>query len=205
MNFIDLSVVVNEDSPNYPGDPKIKIEATGTFEKDTYNDHSVMFDVHSAGTHIDAPWHMVADGKTLDQIPIDQFIGRGRLVKVENKKFDLESVKQADIEAGNIVLFHTGMNKKYYDPSYYANDRPQMSEEIANYLVEKKVKIIGVDMCSPDIEPFPVHRILLGANILIIENLTGLEKLVGKDFTVYALPIKLQLDGAPARVIAEIK
>lgn len=204
MKFIDLSVLVDEQTPNYPGDPKIKIGTTGTFERDTYNDHSVMFDVHSAGTHIDAPWHMVKDGRTLDQIPLEQFIGRGRIIKVENGKFDLEKVKQADIQAGDIVLFHTSMSNHYYDLSYYADDRPKMSEEVANYLVDKKVKIIGVDMCSPDIEPFPVHRILLGANVLIIENLTNLEQLAGKEFTVYALPIKLALDGAPARVIAEI-
>ena len=204
MKLIDLSVVVNEDTPAYPGDPKIKIETTGVFEKDTYNDHLVAFDVHSSGTHIDAPWHMVADGKTLDQIPIEQFIGRGRLIKVQNKTFDFEAVKGADIQEGDIVLFQTGMSELYYKPSYYANDRPIMPEEVANYLVEKKVKMIGVDMCSPDIEPFPVHRILLGSDVLIIENLTNLEQLAGKEFTVYALPIKFQLDGAPARVVAQI-
>lgn len=204
MKFVDLSALVNENTPNYPGDPKIKIETTGTFERDTYNDHSVAFDVHSAGTHIDAPWHMVKDGKTLDKIPIDRFIGCGRLIEIQDGKFDLAKIKLAGIEAGDIVLFHTGISAFYYEPSYYANDRPQMSQEIANYLVEKKVKMIGVDMCSPDIEPFRVHRILLGAEILIIENLTNLEQLAGKEFTVYALPIKLQLDGAPARVIAQI-
>ncbi|MEK7096266.1 MAG: cyclase family protein [Patescibacteria group bacterium] len=204
MKFIDLSVVVNENTPAYPGDPKIKIETTGAFEKDTYNDHSVMFDVHSSGTHIDAPWHMVADGRTLDQIPIEQFIGRGRLIKVQHKTFDFEAVKGADIQEGDIVLFQTGMSDIYGRDEYYS-DRPAMPEEVANYLVEKKIKMIGVDMCSPDLEPFPVHRILLGAGILIIENLTNLDKLNGKEFTVYALPIKLQLDGAPARVIAEIK
>src|SRR3989344_6724255 len=103
MKFVDLSVVVNENTPAYPGDPKIKIETTGVFEKDTYNDHLVAFDVHSSGTHIDAPWHMVADGKTLDQIPTEQFIGRGRLIKIQHKTFDLEAVKQAGIEAGDIV------------------------------------------------------------------------------------------------------
>lgn len=200
MKFVDLSVVVDERTPNYPGDPKIQIVITGIFEKDTYNDHSVMFDVHSAGTHIDAPWHMVANGQTLNRIPIEQFVGRGRLIK----GLDIEAVKQAEIEAGDIVLFHTGMAQHYYEPKYYANDRPQISEETAKYLVEKKVKMIGVDMCSPDIEPFPAHRILLGAGVLIIENLTNLDQLSGKEFTIYALPIKFALDGAPARVIAQI-
>ena len=74
-----------------------------------------------------------------------------------------------------------------------------------DYLIEKKVKIVGVDMASPDDEPFPVHKKLLGAGVLIIENLTNLDQLEDKDFTVYALPIKLQIDGAPVRVIAELK
>jgi len=126
------------------------------------------------------------------------------LIEVKDGRFDLEKVKQAGIEAGDIVLFNTGMSVHYYNPEYYGNDRPQMSEEVANYLVEKKVKMVGVDMCSPDTEPFPVHRILLGAGVLIIENLTNLNQLAGKEFRVYALPIKFALDGAPARVIAQI-
>jgi arylformamidase len=59
-------------------------------------------------------------------------------------------------------------------------------------------------MASPDHEPFNVHKILLSAGVLIIENLTNLDELSGKEFTVYALPVKLQIDGAPARVIAQI-
>ena len=204
MNFIDLSVLVNEQTPAYPGDPKIKIETIGEFAKDSYNDHKVCFGIHSSGTHIDAPNHMVDGGKTLDQIPLENFVGRGKLVEVKDKKFDLAVVKEAGIEEGNIALFHTGLSEIYHKPEYYS-DRPAMSEEIANYLVEKKIKMIGLDMCSPDKEPFPVHRILLGAGILIIENMTNLNKLTGKEFTVYALPIKLALDGAPARVIAEVQ
>lgn len=204
MKIVDLSVTVNENTPAYPGDPKTKIETIGTFEKDTYNDHEVTFGIHSSGTHIDAPWHMVADGKTLDKIPIEQFIGRGRLVGVK-ESFDIEAVKNADIKESDTVLFYTGLSRVYgQDDKYYGGDRPEITEEIANYLVEKKIKMIGVDMCSPDKAPFPAHRILLQNNILIIENMTNLDQLAGREFTVYALPIKLQLDGAPARVIATI-
>ena len=148
---------------------------------------------------------MVKDGKSLDQIPIEKFVGRGRLIKVESS-FDLDSIRNADIQEGDIVLFYTGMADFYgQDDKYYGDDRPEMTEEIANYLVEKKIKMIGLDMCSPDKEPFPMHRILLGKEVLIIENMTNLNKLEGKEFTVYALPINLQLDGGPARVIAQIK
>ncbi|OGL38670.1 hypothetical protein A3J32_03100 [Candidatus Saccharibacteria bacterium RIFCSPLOWO2_02_FULL_46_7] len=199
MKFIDLSVVVNEETPVYPGDPPIKIQPAGVFAKDGYNDHLVSIGTH-VGTHMDAPLHMIDGGKTLDQISIDQFIGRGRLVE----GLDMEAVKQAGIEAGNIVLFHTGMIEKYKDEAYFTG-YPEISEEVANYLVEKRVKIVGVDMCSPDHPPFKIHKILLGSGVLIIENLTNLDKLIGKEFKVYALPIKFALDGAPARVIAQIK
>lgn len=205
MNLIDLSVIVNKDTPAYPGDPHIKIETTGTYDAVGYNDHLVSFDIHSAGTHIDAPWHMVDDGKTLDQMPIEQFVGRGVYIKVENGKFDLDIVKQAAVQAGDIVLFHTGMDSLFGQDEYYAN-HPAITEDIANYLIDQNIKMVGVDMCSPDNDPFPIHRLLLGQEILIIENLTNLGALADAgEFTVYALPLKLQLDGAPARVVAEIE
>lgn len=202
MKFIDLSVPINEQTPVYPGDPATKIEPAGVMAKDGFNDHYISLGTH-IGTHIDAPLHMIDDGKTLDQIPINQFIGRGVYIKLEDKTFDIDGIKQANIQEGDIVLFHTGMSDIYHRPEYF--DYPEIPKEIAEYLVDKKVKMVGVDMCSPDHEPFKIHKILLGAGVLIIENLTNLAELAGKEFTVYALPIKLQVDGAPARVIAEIK
>ena len=201
--YIDLSVTLNQQTPVYPGDPAIKIEPAGVFERDGWNDHVISVNTH-VGTHVDAPLHMIADGKTLDQVPIGQFIGRGRLIEV-GKRFDLESIKQADFQAGDIVLFHTSMSHHYHEPVYFET-YPVMSEEIARYLVEQKIKMIGVDAGSVDnADGFPVHKILLAGNVLIIENLTNLDQLTNKEFTVYALPIKLDIDGAPARVMAEVK
>lgn len=203
MKLVDLSVTLNEKTPVYPGDPPVRIEPAGVFEKNTYNDHFVSFATH-VGTHIDAPFHMLANGKALDEMPLEQFIGRGVYIKVEGKTFDLEVVEQADIRAGDIVLFHTGLSEIYHKEKYF-HDYPEIPEDIANYLIDKNIKMVGMDMCSPDHPPFKTHRILLGRSVLIIENLTNLDQIAGKEFTVYALPIKLQLDGAPARVIAEIK
>lgn len=146
--------------------------------------------------------HMVLGGKTLDQIAVDRFVGRGVYLNV-GKNISTELVRKADIQEGDIVLFHTGMSDVYDKPEYY--DRyPAISEEIAHYLVAKRVKMVGVDMCSIDHEPFPAHRILLRKEVLIIENLTNLTVLGGKQFRLYASPLKLQIDGAPARVTAEI-
>lgn len=201
--YIDLSVPLNEKTPIYPGDPKTKIEKVGILESDGYADHYVSVGTH-VGTHVDAPAHMVTGGKTLNEISVEQFIGRGRYIKVLNKTFDLDAVKKADILSGDIVIFDTGFADLYNDTSYF-EDYPALPDDIARYLVDNKVKMVGFDMCSPDHEPYPIHRTLLGGNVLIIENLTNLSQLAGKDFTVFALPINLQIDGAPARVVAEIK
>lgn len=202
MKYVDLSVAINEDTPIYPGDPKTSIKPAGVLDKDGYCDHYLSIGTH-VGTHVDAPMHMIAGGKSLDQIPVDQFIGRGVHIDVADGDFD--AVKDADIREGDIVLLRTGMGAKYHKPVYF-DDYPAMSDEIANYLVQKKIKMIGVDTCSVDNKDgFPVHKILLGGDVLIIENLTNLEQLMGKRFRLFALPIKLQIDGAPARVIAEIE
>ncbi len=199
MKIVDLSVPINNDTPAYPGDPTPKIELAAIVERDGYCDHNVSFATH-LGTHVDAPAHMLKDGVTLDKIPIEHFVGRGRLIKVD-KTYDLATVKNADIQEGDIVLFYTGMSSKYHDPTYF-EEYPNVSEDIAKYLVAKKIKMVGFDAASPDHEPFNVHKIFLGGDVLIAENLTNVGELEGKEFEVFALPINLQIDGAPARVIA---
>lgn len=204
MQIVDLSVVLNEQTPVYPGDPETKLETITTISNDGHVDHYLSTVTHT-GTHIDAPMHMLADGKGLGQFPIDHFVGRGRYIKVKDNNFDLETVKGAGIQAGDVVLFHTGMSDYYYEPVYF-NKIPAMPEEVAQYLVDSKVKMIGLDTGSADNKKaHPVHKILLGGDVLIIENMTNLSRLAGKEFTVYALPLKLEVDGAPTRVIAEVK
>lgn len=112
MQLIDLSVPINEDTPVYPGDPKTKITPAGVLEKDGYEDHYICIGTH-VGTHIDAPRHMVAKGKNLDQISVDRFMGQGVYIRV-GKKFDLEEIKKVDIKEDDIVLFHTGMSDVYH-------------------------------------------------------------------------------------------
>ncbi len=201
MAIVDLSVLINEATPVYPGDPATKIQPAGNIKKDGYLDHYVSIGTH-VGTHVDAPAHMIEGGKTLNYIPIDKFCGRGVMIHID-KEFDLDTVQKTDIREGDIILFHTGMSKVYHSPEYF-DSYPAITEAVAKYLIQKKVNMVGVDMCSVDHEPFPVHKLLLSNDILIIENLVGLEGLRGKSFKVYAFPINLEIDGGAARVIAEI-
>lgn len=202
-SFVDLSVVINNKLPVYPGDPQVKVAEVAILAVEGYNDHSVHLGTH-AGTHIDAPFHMVHGGKTLDAFPVSKFVGRGCYISAPGGKFDLAAVKAAGVQAGDIVLFHTGLSDNMADPAYFENS-PSIPEDIAEYLAEKKVNMVGMDMCGPDEPPYAIHKILLQKEVLIIENLVGLENLAGKKCRVFALPLKLAVDGAPARVIAEIE
>jgi len=174
--FIDLSVPLNEKTPLYPGDKKTQIKIGSTLEKDYYQDHYVCVGTH-VGTHIDAPSHMLSGEKNIDQIALEKFSSRGVYIKVDNK-FDIEAIKKISIQEEDIVFFHTGMSDQYHMSEYFEK-YPDIPESIANYLVEKKIKIVGVDMCSPDHPPFPIHKILLKNNILIIlETLRDLKYLL---------------------------
>ena len=196
----DLTHPLSEDTPVYPGDPAPQINPAAEMGLDGYTDHSFTLGTHH-GTHIDAPSHMIEGGKTLDQYPPDRFFGRGLIIDA-TRFYDLETVKAAGIQAGDIVLFHTGLAAKYTDPSYF-EDFPALPKGIAEYLVQQKVSIVGFDCCGPDHDPFPIHKILLAGDVLIVENLCNLEKLKGA-VEITALPLNLALDGAPCRVVAKL-
>jgi kynurenine formamidase len=96
------------------------------------------------------------------------------------------------------------MDKQYRKHGYFDN-YPEVTEGFAQALIDKKVSMLGVDSCSPDKEPYEIHKMLLGENILIAENLTRLDKLVGKNFTVIALPIKIKAEAGLARIVAGVE
>ena len=80
-----------------------------------------------------------------------------------------------------------------------------ISKELGTFLVEKKIKMIGIDMPSPDRYPFEIHKLFFENNILIIENLTNLNKLLEVDnFEIIAFPLKIEAEAALVRVVARI-
>ena len=197
--LIDLSVALNENTPAYPGDPVFTSAESATLAANGYVGHGLTLGTHT-GTHIDAPAHMLADGQTLDAYELTTFVGHGKLID----GFSIEAVTQANLQPGDIALFNTGTSSRLHEPSYFT-DYPVMGSDIAELLISLGVKLVGLDTCSADSTPdFTVHKQLLGARILIIENLTNLQALQGFDFEVIALPLKLALDGAPARVVAVV-
>lgn len=205
MKIIDLTHTFTNNMPVFPGDPKSILEQIAFIEKDTYNDHRLTTAMH-VGTHLDAPLHMIEGGKTVDEIPPDRFIGKGILIDVRGKdRIDIDILKNVQIDQGSVILLYTGFDSKFGTDSYF-KDTPYLTEDFANKMVEARVKMVGMDMLSPDLDkPWSIHKILLGNEILILENLTNLDQLAGiNDFEVIALPAKLKSDASPLRVIAKI-
>lgn len=205
MKYIDLTHTFTDNMPVYPGDPPSSLKQTASVEKDTYTDHQINSFMH-VGTHMDAPLHMIKDGKTIDQIEPENFFGQGVLIDARKSKvIDADLVTGVDIPDGAIVLLYTGFAKKYRTPAYY-EEYHSVSPDFAKKMVEKKVKIVGMDILGPDLDTtWPAHKILLGNDVLIIENLTNLDRLVGvKNFDIVALPTKYQADAALVRVIAKV-
>ncbi|KKW22014.1 MAG: hypothetical protein A2W52_03020 [Candidatus Taylorbacteria bacterium RIFCSPHIGHO2_02_49_25] len=205
MRIIDLTHPFTASMPAYPGDPKSGLKQIASVSKDGYADHKLETTMH-AGTHIDAPAHTIEDGKRIDELPLESFRGRGMCIDArERKEIDAVLLKDCEIKKGDVVLFCTGFSKRYRDKDYLT-DFPVMTEALAEELAERRIKMVGMDTPSPDKIPYTVHKILLGAGILIMENLANLEAFLEiKDFFVEAFPLRLAADAAPARIVAVIR
>ena len=203
MKYIDLTHTFKQNMPVYPGDPKSELKQTAFVNKNGYNDFQITTNMH-VGTHMDAPFHMLQNGKRLSKYPIDHFFGKGHLIDARGKSIDADLLEGKQITKGDIVLIMTGFSSKFGSPDYYES-YPEIKEGFASKIIELGVSIVGIDTPSPDRPPFSIHKLLLKNNVLIIENLNNLESLLKhKQFTITALPAKFDCEAAPARVVAQI-
>ncbi|VVB66207.1 Kynurenine formamidase [Candidatus Gugararchaeum adminiculabundum] len=197
MKIIDLALPLNERTPVFPGTPKPKFEQLASIEKDGWNEQKFTITTQ-IGTHIDAPFHMLASGKKLHEIPLENLCGEA--VVIDARGETSESKKSippnlAQVKPGDIVLFCTG-----------ANAKAQIGTQTARELIKKKIKLFGIDSPSPDSSPYEIHHLFFQNNIPIVENLTNLEKLIDKRFFCCILPLKLEnSDGAPCRAIGVLQ
>ncbi|MBI4835534.1 MAG: cyclase family protein [Planctomycetes bacterium] len=201
MKLIDLTMPLNARTPLWPGDPKPEFRQLANIRKDGYTKHLISLNTHF-GTHIDAPWHMLAKGRKLTEFPLRRFIGTAKLFNVKGQK-EID-IPLARIRRNDIVLLRTDHSRKAYDADYFRTN-PVISRKLAEGLARKGIGIIGLDSCSPDNAPFDLHKIFFRKDILILENLVNLDKIHRPEFTIYIMPIKYdRIDGAPCRVIARL-
>jgi arylformamidase len=206
MQVYDISVAISPDLPTWPGDPAVEVDRVEKLESGgNSNITRLAFSAHT-GTHVDAPFHYLPDGKTVETLSIKTLTGRAYVLDLP----DADLITAEVLEAAGIpprtrrVLFKTRNSKLWArKQKTFHRDYVSISADGAQYLVDKGVRLVGIDYLS--VAPFrasrPTHEILLRAGIIIVEGLDLSEVEQGR-YTLYCLPLKVEkADGAPARAI----
>jgi len=212
VKLIDLTLTISKTIPSFPGSPKPQFITWSNLKDDGYNLELLFLSSHT-GTHIDAPYHFIKNGLKIHQIPIDRLLGKAILIKLEKNKNSIISKsditlfekKYGIIKNQSSIFFFTGWQKNLKKDNYFT-ENPGLGLSATKYLASKKINLVGID--SPSIDPgkdesFRVHHILSKNNILIVENLTNLNKIKSQEFKFTILPLKLKnATGSPVRAIA---
>lgn len=207
MKVIDLSHTLNSSMSTYTKDEKFEAYDIASIEKDGYNEKLLRLCTH-AGTHIDAPSHMINKGKTIDEFNINDFIGIAIIIDVSHlKKIDIMDLIKYKEKINNcdFVILKTGWDK-YWGNGNYLKEFPTLTEEAARWICSFNIRGIGTDTISIDAFDsidFEVHNTILSRGRVIIENLTNLNEIREEEFTLVATPLKIENgDASPIRAIA---
>ena len=223
---VDLSNPIESDIPTYPNFPNVRVETTDYAARDGFTMERVEMRSHTA-THVDAPRHFIPEGKTLDEFPIETFMGEGialDLTPLEPAEpIEPEHIEPFadEIEPGDVVMLHTGWDDHYGWTGEYVMRYPFLSGEGAQYLAELEPKAVGIDTPSvagwvdevpaqgpvTEIGPDESHLPLLENDIIPIEELRNLDQVLegaeSRRATFFYPPLRLQgVGGCSARAFA---
>lgn len=202
----DISTPLGAGAVDWPGLPVYSRELISEIKSGGPANISQLSMVCHAGTHVDTPFHFVANGKNLDDYPVTDWILPAQVVVIK----DREAIRPAelaslDIKPGEAILFQTENSrlgrcvKGEFDPDFV-----YVSAEAADYLVKKKIALLGIDYGSvdrTDNEQMSAHHKLLGGGVRIVENI-NLKDVPADRYTLFCLPLKIGgAEGAPARAV----
>ena len=204
MKLIDVSVPLDQRLPNYPGNAPFELEPVKRLARgDSSNVSTLRMSAHG-GTHVDAPRHFFDEGGGIEALPLDLLCGRTRVVEVASRTaITPDDLAELDLADEVRLLIKTSNSRLWGDATFHT-DYVGVSESAAKHLVDRGIKLVGVDYLS--VEPFktpgaPTHHILLGAGTIVIEGL-NLRDVEPGVYEMYCLPLRLVgSDGAPARVV----
>jgi len=209
MKIIDLTHIIDESMPVFPGTEPPVLNRKYTIEEHGFREAEITMFSHT-GTHIDAPAHMLINGAALDELPVEKFIGKAMVINLgslSNKTIELKDIVsyKEKIKDVDFVIIRSDWDKYWGSEDYY-KDFPDLSDDAAKWISEFNLKGIGIDVISidsMDSKNFNVHNILLNRGMIIIENLTNLSAIEKEFFILSVLPLKSKLaDGSPVRAIA---
>ncbi|MDX1436862.1 MAG: cyclase family protein, partial [Anaerolineales bacterium] len=176
MRVYDVTLTISEDLPVWPGDPKIKLERENVKENGgEMNQTRLEMSAHT-GTHVDAPYHFLPQGSTVDQIPLSTLTGRAYVQHLPDvDRITAEVLEEVAIPPRTRrVLFKTRNSDLWTaGEKNFQKDYVAVSPDAAEYLVDRGVRLVGVDYLSvaPFDLPRPTHEIFLDAGVVIVEGL----------------------------------
>jgi len=225
--YVEIGYPIYEEMPVYPGLPKVKLEGRERLEKgDPWNGTVLSIYLH-AGTHVDAPWHHMPNGKGIDEIPIEDFIYKKPLLidcpLGTNEFITIDHLEKYgdELEEADILFFNTGYWKhRAVDFEKYSNDFPAVSPEVAEYIRTKlpNCKAVAIDTLSIENlneaadNGYFVHHAFLDhekysePTMLIYEDINP-EPLIGKKLkSAFSAPLRIKgHDASVVNIIVEVE
>jgi arylformamidase len=214
--IIDLSYEINENMLTFsaPWHPKVEISQLGKISEVGRETRKLTLGSHT-GTHVDAPLHFIKNGNSIDSIPLSALLGPVTIINFthlsENECVTVEMLTK--IKVTKRIIFNFGWGKYWATDKFYKN-YPFFSAEAVQYLISKKVKLIGLDTPSPDDgridikgvlntpKDSPMHKLFLLNKVILVEYLANLDTIKDtKNWNICVMPLKIKGgDGSPARI-----
>ncbi len=204
----DLSQPVFSNCPQYPDtNPRpVQIQLFYMLAVQCVNKEIVELSTHT-GTHCYAPYHFFDDGRTIDQIPLDTYVGPATVLDLRGKtpgsaiaRAELERFADR-IEPGDVVLLNTGWGHKRANTAEFLTQYVYLGGDGAQFLVERGVKGVGIDAVSlggynDSAKAVPAHKALLGNGKFIVEELFYPDEVMDERKRLFvAAPVKLRGTG----------
>ena len=232
MRVVDLTTPLNEGSNIvYPGYAFLRKIPILNYENHVIMSSNVEIWLH-AGTHVDAPLHVVRDGKSIDEAELSKFVGEAVILDLtktishsspilrKTLEYAYTELKRKgeEIKTGDIIVLRTDWSTRYNPASSeYREKAPYLTEEAVDWLLDRKPSAVGFDFPEeridklketlgsgkPKEQPLPLHVKLLGNGVYLIEHLTNLNQLTRSRFILAAAPLKIKgAEGSPVRAFA---
>lgn len=217
MEIIDLTHTIEEGITTFATHwhPVVEINQVGRLHQEGRETCKISLGSHT-GTHIDAPSHFIAGANGVDKIPLDKLYGSVKIIDFSHlpKAYGISAQDLEKFELQEKMIFRFDWCKYWCTKDFY-NNYPYLTEDAAQYLVSKNVKLLGIDTPSPDNSNIklnsdnigtetdsPVHKILLSNNIILVEYLANLNQAdLSHNWKIVVMPLKIKnADGSPARV-----
>ncbi len=205
VKIVDLTRTMHDGMEAYPGDVVgLDIDRIATHQRDGYALSRLSVLHAHCGTHFDSPRHFIAAGADVSEVPL--IAAPIVVITADAPEIGPEELSRS-VLAGKAVLIHTGWDKQIETARYY-RDYPIVTPAAAKFLVGQGIAILGLDTPSPDppdSSDYPVHHILLGAGIPIVEGLVGVDRLtaVVRNAVFIAFPLKIEeMEASPVRAAA---